>query len=280
MKVLSITCFLVLCIAVSPALGGESFTSLIEEASSFYDEDDKEYLSFRVSEIVVDMESKGLPTEPVVRKLREGLRKQVLPYNIVQTLESKQGSISEARSMLDEVDPASSDDVDLLLSLALSLEYDVPSSAVREALKASAERDGDRIRMVVQSLSDFLELGVNPQQAGVIVRQVVEKNPDQRDMYRMARLLENARRQGIDPQRTAQVLENALNRYGNLNLVEMEVQSFISDARSRPSLGTGEGAVTSSPGIPGGPTHEGGTEPASPPSGAAPTQEGGAPLDH
>ncbi len=275
MKVLGIVCILVLCIGVTPVLGGEPVDSLIRDAPSFYDEDDKEYLNYRVSEIVADMEKQGLPSDPVVRKLREGLRKQVLPYNIVQTLESKKGNISEARSMLDEVDPKSSDDVDLLLSLALSLEYDVPTEIVREALKETAQQDSGRIGMVVQSLSEFLELGVSPQQTGTIMRQVVEKNPDERDMYRMTKLLESARRQGIDPQRTAQVLEGALNRYGNLNLVEMEVQNFISDARRRPSLGTGEGAVTSPPGISGGPTQEGGTEPASPPAGVSPTEEVG-----
>ncbi|HSV30815.1 MAG TPA: hypothetical protein VLH40_02165 [Atribacteraceae bacterium] len=280
MKAFAIVLF-ILCFCIVPAFAGETIEGLIEDASS-YSEEDRAYLLIRVNEIVREMDSLGLPTEPVLRKLREGLRKKVLPYNIVLTLESRKSSISEARAILSEIDPAFEGDEGLLINLALSLEHAVPPEAVLEALRETIARDGDWIHLMVDSLSTFLEMGASPQQAASLTREVARRNPSPRDLRRITKLIERARREGVDPRRTAEALEAALGRFGNLNLVEMEMQSFISDARNQPSLSIGQGSIVTEPGISSGgtPAQEGGAPiEATPPSGVPPAQEGGTQLD-
>ena len=76
----------------------------------------------------------------------------------------------------------------------------------------------------------------------------------------MTELLNKARRAGADPQRVAETLANALGKYDNFKLVEMEVQKVIASSREKPALKSGEGVVVSSPGVTSGSIlQEGGT---------------------
>ena len=182
---------------------------------------------------------------------------------------------------------------DLIINLALSLELSVSPEVVEETLNKALANDGKRLQLIVDSLSSLLEMGVDPERAGEIVEKVADKNLSSREMKKMAQLLERARRAGADSEQVAKVLADALDKYDNFNLVEMEVQQFIASSREKPALRSGQGVTVSSPGITSGgtPAQEGGTplettttpSPTNPPTpsptGKPPIQEGGTPLE-
>ncbi|MCX5849160.1 MAG: hypothetical protein NTW65_06895 [Deltaproteobacteria bacterium] len=266
------------------AFASEDVNSLIQ-GSSAYTNEDQAYLLDRVGEMVKNLEQIGLSTEPIVLKLKEGLRKNVRPYNIVKSLGKKADSLVEAKKILDEVDPGGSGDEALLQDLAISIEWAVPSEVVKEVLQRTASHDGNRVKQVVDSLSSLLEMGVKPQQAGSIIREFVAKNPGDKEISSMTRLIERACGDGIDPQRIAGKMEEVLKKYNNLNMAEIEIQNFIADIKQKPTLQGGHGVVVTSPGITtsGAPSSEGGTplesSSSSTSSGSVPSQEGGTPLE-
>jgi len=252
--------------------------SLIEQ--SHYSEEDKEYLRHQVDSLIKEAEEKDLPTSPIVSKLKEGLTKKILPYELVKTLNAKKDSLEKAQEILQK---NGIKERDLIADLALSLELSVPPQVIEEALSKALVNDGKRVELIVDSLSSLLEMGVDPEKAGKIVEEVADNNLSSKDMRKMAQLLERARRAGADSGQVAKVLADALEKYDNFNLVEMEVQKFIASSREKPAVRSGQGVIVSSPGIAssGTPAQEGGTplESTTSSEGKPPTQEGGAPLE-
>jgi hypothetical protein len=260
----------------------ENVASLIQGAPSFYAEEDKEYLLQRVSEILDEVRQEGISPEPLVLKLGEGLKKKVLPYNLVKTLERKKDSLLLAKKTLQGVDARVANKENLLYNLALVFESSTSPEDLQKVLEEILHKDGKRLESVVDSLAAFVELGFAPDQAGLVIAGVVQKGATPSELKKFTRLLERARREGIDPSRVAAVLSEAVNKYDHLSLVEMEIKNLIASSRQKPDLGAGEGVVISSPGITssGTPTQEGGTPlEGSNASSGPPTQEGGTPLE-
>ncbi|MDI3543462.1 MAG: hypothetical protein PWP57_1067 [Candidatus Atribacteria bacterium] len=263
---------------VTPLWAADDPFSLIERSS--YSEEDKEYLRHQVDSLVKEAEEKDLPLSPIVSKLKEGLAKKVLPYELVKTLNTKKNSLEKAQEILQKNGVK---EKDLIVDLALSLELSVPPQVIEEALSKALANDGKRVELVVDSLSALLEMGVDPEKAGKIVAEAANNNFSSKDMKKVAQLLERARRAGADSEQVAKVLADALEKYDNFNLVEMEVQKFIASSREKSTVRSGQGVIISSPGIASGgtPAQEGGTPLENTPSsgGKPPTQEGGTPLE-
>lgn len=270
--------FALLFCRVTPLWAADDPFSLIERSS--YSEEDKEYLRYQVDSLIKEAKEKDLPLSPIVSKLKEGLTKKVLPYELVKTLNTKKTSLEKAQEILQKNGVK---EKDLIIDLALSLELSVPPQVIEEALSKALANDGKRVELIVDSLSSLLEMGVDPEKAGKIVAEVADNNLSSKDMKKVAQLLERARRAGADSEQVAKVLADALEKYDNFNLVEMEVQKFIASSREKSTVRSDQGVIISSPGIAssGTPTQEGGTPLESAPSsvGKPPTQEGGTPLE-
>lgn len=264
------------------AFAAGDVVSLIQNAPSFYAEEDKEYLLRRVPEILEEVSQEGISPEPLILKLGEGLRKQVLPYNLVKTLERKKDSLLLAKKALQRVDARVARKEDLLYNLALVFESAASPEELQKVLGDVLRKDGKRLESVIDSLAAFVELGFEPDQAGLVVAGVVRKGATPSELKKLTKLLERARREGIDPSRVAAVLKDAVSKYDHLSLVEMEVKNLIASSRQKPNVEGGEGVVISSPGITssGTPTQEGGAPlEGSNASSGPPTQEGGVPLE-
>jgi len=272
--------FFLFFVGIAPLWAASDPLSLIEKSS--YSEEDKEYIRDQVDSLIKEAQEKNLPLSPIVSKLKEGLTKKVTPNELVKTLNHKKDSLEKAQEILQRNGVR---EEDLIINLALSLELSVSPEVVEETLNKALANDGKRLQLIVDSLSSLLEMGVDPERAGEIVEKVADKNLSSREMKKMAQLLERARRAGADSEQVAKVLADALDKYDNFNLVEMEVQQFIASSREKPALRSGQGVTVSSPGITSGgtPAQEGGTplETTTTPSptGKPPIQEGGTPLE-
>jgi len=264
------------------AFAAEDIVSLIQKAPSFYAEEDNSSLLQRVPEILEEVSREGISPEPLILKLGEGLRKQVLPYNLVKTLERKKDSLLLAKEALQRVDARVAGKEDLLYNLALVFESAASPEELQKVLEDVLRKDGKRLESVIDSLAAFVELGFEPDQAGLVIAGVVRKGATPAELKKLTRLLERACREGIDPLQVAAVLKDAVSKYDHLSLVEMEVKNLIASSRQKPNIKEGEGVVISSPGITSSstPTQEGGTPlEGSNASSSPPTQEGGVPLE-
>ncbi|MCS7241956.1 hypothetical protein [Candidatus Caldatribacterium sp.] len=253
----------------------DALVRLIERSP--YPEDGKAYLLREVPQIFA--EAQGIPEKLLLKKLREGLTKKVSPEHLVEALRRRRDALREALRLLDEAGIEGRDA--LLEDLAVSLELSVPPHVLREVLAKVASRPKVAERFV-GTVATFLEVGVPPETASAILAQVLERNFEAREMQKVAQLLEQARREGMDVAQVAACLREALERHDNFALVEVELQNFIAANKPRPVLRSGQGVVVPSPGVSlgGTPVEEGGAplEP-QPSTGHPPTQEGGAPLE-
>lgn len=284
-RVFFIFLFLIILFLSFAAFAQDEFSSLITKSAS-YPPEDREYLLDRVGELVNELQLKGLAADTLVLKLKEGLQKNVLPYNIVKSLEKKKDSLLEAQAILEEINLPGINDEETLNSIASSIEYSVPTDLVKSALQESVAKDSKNAKKIVDSLTALIEMGIQPQQAGVIVNQFAQKSSQTKDLNSLTKIIERARLEGVDPQRVASKIEESLSKTNNIALVEIEVQNFIAEIKQKPTIKSGQGIVVSSPGITssGVPGSEGGTSlsptteaPVS--SSSVPSQEGGSPLE-
>jgi len=284
-RVFFIFLFLTILFLSFAAFAQDEFSSLITKSAS-YPPEDREYLLDRVGELVNELQLKGLAADTLVLKLKEGLQKNVLPYNIVKSLEKKKDSLLEAQAILEEINLPGINDEETLNSIASSIEYSVPTDLVKSALQESVAKDSKNAKKIVDSLTALIEMGIQPQQAGVIVNQFAQKSSQTKDLNSLTKIIERARLEGVDPQRVASKIEESLSKTNNIALVEIEVQNFIAEIKQKPTIKSGQGIVVSSPGITssGVPGSEGGTSlsptteaPVS--SSSVPSQEGGSPLE-
>jgi len=284
-RIFFIFLFLTILFLSFAAFAQDEFSSLITKSAS-YPPEDREYLLDRVGELVNELQLKGLAADTLVLKLKEGLQKNVLPYNIVKSLEKKKDSLLEAQAILEEVNLPGINDEETLNSIASSIEYSVPTDLVKSALQESVAKDSKNAKKIVDSLTALIEMGIQPQQAGVIVNQFAQKSSQTKDLNSLTKIIERARLEGVDPQRVASKIEESLGKTNNIALVEIEVQNFIAEIKQKPTIKSGQGIVVSSPGITssGVPGSEGGTSlsptteaPVS--STSVPSQEGGSPLE-
>jgi len=284
-RIFFIFLFLTILFLSFAAFAQDEFSSLITKSAS-YPPEDREYLLDRVGELVNELQLKGLAADTLVLKLKEGLQKNVLPYNIVKSLEKKKDSLLEAQAILEEINLPGINDEETLNSIASSIEYSVPTDLVKSALQESVAKDSKNAKKIVDSLTALIEMGIQPQQAGVIVNQFAQKSSQTKDLNSLTKIIERARLEGVDPQRVASKIEESLGKTNNIALVEIEVQNFIAEIKQKPTIKSGQGIVVSSPGITssGVPGSEGGTSlsptteaPVS--SSSVPSQEGGSPLE-
>ncbi len=284
-RIFFIFLFLTILFLSFAAFAQDEFSSLITKSAS-YPPEDREYLLDRVGELVNELQLKGLAADTLVLKLKEGLQKNVLPYNIVKSLEKKKDSLLEAQAILEEINLPGINDEETLNSIASSIEYSVPTDLVKSALQESVAKDSKNAKKIVDSLTALIEMGIQPQQAGVIVNQFAQKSSQTKDLNSLTKIIERARLEGVDPQRVASKIEESLSKTNNIALVEIEVQNFIAEIKQKPTIKSGQGIVVSSPGITssGVPGSEGGTSlsptteaPVS--SSSVPSQEGGSPLE-
>ncbi|NLJ38949.1 MAG: hypothetical protein GX432_09345 [Candidatus Atribacteria bacterium] len=278
--------FFLIILLLNTTVFAQDEVSLLISESENYPPEDREYLLDRVSELVNELQQKGLESDTLVLKLKEGLHKKVRPYNIVKSLEKKKDSLLEAQKILEEINLSGIHDEETLNNIATSIEYSVPTDLIKSALQQKVAQDDKSAKKIVDSLASLIEMGIQPQQAGVIVNQFASKSNQSKDLNSLTKIIERARLEGIDPQRIATKMEEALSKTNSIAMIEMEVQGFIADIKQKPTIKSGQGIVISSPGITssGVPGSEGGTSlsPSSetPASGSnIPSQEGGSPLE-
>ncbi|MEN3203049.1 MAG: hypothetical protein ABDK87_04905 [Atribacterota bacterium] len=263
----------ILCLS-SVVWSQDAVTRLIERSP--YPEDGKTYLLREVPKIF--SEARDIPDKLLLKKLREGLTKGVPPENLVEALKKRRDALQEARQLLR--DAGIQEKESLLEDLAVSLELSVPSQVLREILARVASRPKVAERFV-DTVVTFLEVGVPSETASAVLERILERNLEAQEIQKVAKLLEQARREGMEVDKVAVRLEEALQKHENFTLVEIELQNFIAANKPRPALRSGQGVVAPPPGVSGGtPLEEGGTPLESQPSsGHPPTQEGGAPLE-
>lgn len=278
--------FFLIILLLNTTVFAQDEVSLLISESENYPPEDREYLLDRVSELVNELQQKGLEVDSFVLKLKEGLHKKVRPYNIVKSLEKKKDSLLEAQKILEEINLSGIHDEETLNNIATSIEYSVPTDLIKSALQQKVAQDDKSAKKIVDSLTALIEMGIQPQQAGVIVNQFASKSNQSKDLNSLTKIIERARLEGIDPQRIATKMEEALSKTNSIAMIEMEVRGFIADIKQKPTIKSGQGIVISSPGITssGVPGSEGGTSlsPSSetPASGSnIPSQEGGSPLE-
>lgn len=266
---------LLLVLCLSSVVWAQSAAIRLIERSS-YPEEDKAYLLKEVPQIF--SEAQDVPEKLLFKKLREGLTKGVPPESLVEALRRRKDALREARQLLRETGIQEKEP--LLEDLAVSLELSVPPQVLREILLKVASRPKVAERFV-DTVATFLEVGVPSETTSAVLERILERNLEAQEIQKIARLLEQARREGMEVDKVAVRLEEALQKHENFTLVEIELQNFIAANKPRPALRSGQGVVVPPPGVSGGtPMEEGGTplEP-QPPSGHPPTQEGGAPLE-
>lgn len=268
---------ILLCILCFPSVlwAQDALIRFIERSP--YPEEGKAYLLKEVPGLFSEVQD--IPEKLLLKKLREGLTKRVPPENLVEALRKRRDALQEARRLLREAGIEERES--LLEDLAVSLELSVPPQVLREVLTRVASRPKVAERFV-DTVATFLEVGVPPETASDILTRVLERNLEAREMQKIAQLLEQARREGIEVDEVATCLRDALEKHGNFALVEIELENFIVANKPRPALRSGQGVVAPPPGVSSGgtPTEEGGTplEP-QPAAGHPPTQEGGTPLE-
>ena len=94
----------------------------------------------RVGELVNELQQKGLATDILVLKLKEGLHKKVRPYNIVKSLEKKKDSLLEAQAILEEINVPGINDEETLNNIASSIEHSVPTDLVKALFSKCCQR--------------------------------------------------------------------------------------------------------------------------------------------
>ena len=226
---------LIILLLNTTAFTQDEVSSLITKSEN-YPLEDQEYLLDRVGELVNELQQKGLATDILVLKLKEGLHKKVRPYNIVKSLEKKKDSLLEAQAILEEINVPGINDEETLNNIASSIEHSVPTDLVKSALQQSVAKEDKNAKKIVDSLTALIEMGVQPQQAGVIVNQFAQKSNQSKDLNSLTKIIERARLEGIDPQRIASKIEEALNKTNSIAMVEMEVQGFIADIKQKPTI--------------------------------------------
>jgi len=259
---------------VSVSWASEAVFRLIERSS--YPPEDKAYLREQVASIFADTQDAS--QKLLLKKLREGLVKNVPPEDLIEALNRRKEALEKARSLLEETGVSGRESI--LEDLVLSLELSVSPQILKEVLV----RVGGNPKVAgrfVDAVAALLEVGVPPEKANEVLQQVLERNLEAREIRTISRLLERARKEGIEAKDIVQVLGEALGRHENFTLVEVELESFIAANKPRPALRAGQGVVAPQPGVSGGsPVEEGGTplEP-QPSTVRPPTQEGGTPLE-
>ncbi len=274
MRKVSLLVLVFLFFCVTPLWALDTVEDLVSRSS--YSPEDKAYLLERVTQIFENVQ--GLPQELLVKKLKEGLVKRAAPDSIVLALKQRREALEKAQRLLEETGIQGRKN--LLEDLAFSLELSVPPEVLAEVLKKISNNPKVAERFV-DTLATFLEVGVSSERTEEVLKQVTEKDLGAKELRKIAGLLEQARREGVETQKVADVLDSALRKYDNFNLVEIEVQGFIAANKPKPVLRSGQGVVPQ-PGISSGgtPVEEGGAplepQPSAP---RPPTQEGGGPLE-
>ena len=115
---------LIILLLNTTAFTQDEVSSLITKSEN-YPLEDQEYLLDRVGELVNELQQKGLATDILVLKLKEGLHKKVRPYNIVKSLEKKKDSLLEAQAILEEINVPGISDEETLKNIASSIEHSV-----------------------------------------------------------------------------------------------------------------------------------------------------------
>lgn len=249
-------------------------------AKSSYSDEEKIYLKTQVGAIIQEVEGRNLPVSFLLSKMKEGVGKRVSPYKLVEVLEKRKSALFEAQEILDKVEVEEKTRDKILTNLALSIEFSIPVPLLENVLQEIKKSDPRNLPRVVESISALLEVGVSSEKIERITGEIVSRGLKSKEIGKIASLLERSRRDGVDVERTMAVLEEALRKYDNFNLVEMEVRQFLASTRRKPSLSSGEGVVSTSPGISGTtPVQEGGGPLESSSSGHPPLQEGGGPLE-
>jgi len=131
---------LIILLLNTTAFTQDEVSSLITKSEN-YPLEDQEYLLDRVGELVNELQQKGLATDILVLKLKEGLHKKVRPYNIVKSLEKKKDSLLEAQAILEEINVPGINDEETLNNIASSIEHSVPTDLVKSALQQSVAKE-------------------------------------------------------------------------------------------------------------------------------------------
>jgi hypothetical protein len=266
---------LVLCLfAVSASWASEAVLRLIERSS--YSPEDKAYLQEQVASIFAGTQDAA--QKLLLKKLREGLVKNVPPKDLIEALNRRKEALKKAQSLLEETGVFGGESI--LEDLVVSLELSVPPQILREVLA----RVGGNPKVAgrfVDAVATFLEVGVPPERTNEVLQRVLDRNLGAREIRTITRLLEQARKEGVEAKDIVRVLGEALERHENFALVEVELENFIAANKPQPALRAGQGVVAPQPGVSGGsPVEEGGTPLEPQPSAVRPpTQEGGTPLE-
>lgn len=108
-----------------------------------------------VEQVLARAREQNLPTEPLLEKALEGVAKHAPPPLIVQALNQLSAQLGEARNLLKNGTPPSSDEV---AAVADALRRGVPAKAVRTIHEQA--RPGEPVALAVHTLADLLDRGV------------------------------------------------------------------------------------------------------------------------
>ncbi len=82
---------------------------------------------------------------------------------------------------MEEINFSGIHDEKTLNNIATSIEYSVPTDLIKSALQQKVAQDDKSAKKIVDSLASLIEMGIQPQQAGVIVNQLASKSNQSKD---------------------------------------------------------------------------------------------------
>jgi len=174
---------------VSVSWASEAVFRLIERSS--YPPEDKAYLREQVASIFADTQDAS--QKLLLKKLREGLVKNVPPEDLIEALNRRKEALEKARSLLEETGVSGRESI--LEDLVLSLELSVSPQILKEVLV----RVGGNPKVAgrfVDAVAALLEVGVPPEKANEVLQQVLERNLEAREIRTISRLLERDKERG------------------------------------------------------------------------------------
>jgi hypothetical protein len=178
-----------------------------------------------LSALAADMQTRGIPEEPLFAKALEGAAKRVPPERLVPAVRDYAGRLGQARDALGQ-----DAGVPLLVAGADALQRGVPANTLR-----SLPTDRPRSPMALLVLAELVESGVPADRALAIVREVMAQRVRDERMLDASARVRMLIRQGVAPRDAVEQVRAMLrNRAGSVGPAVPPGSQPLTRERRRP----------------------------------------------
>lgn len=161
--------------------------------------------------LVLEGETLGLPAEPILARIEEGLAKEASLVALESAARQRLTALRQAKELLDTAGyVASTPPRDALLrAVARAAENGLPLATLGQVLTYGRGADCDRLRTIVET-GEWLRLsGVDDDQVAVLLQDFAERNLRRMEILRAGRWALQQHRSGQEPARIRQQLWDA-----------------------------------------------------------------------